>query len=137
MAVDVCFDRFALLVVKQRLRQGSLVGEDVLFGVTVPGAHNRAYKFFAFVRFEGDDGTDADFVRGGRIEIENRRAGNVAFELGSAGAEEFVVFARHFVFRIFAQVAEFACRLDCEFARGELVLDDVFEFFAARSETIL
>ena len=42
------------------------------------------------------------------------------------------MFARHFVFRVFAQVAEFAGGFDCELAGGQLVLDDVFEFFAAR-----
>lgn len=50
----------------------------------------------------------------------------------AAGGEDFVVFARHFVFGVFAQVAEFAGGFDGRLAGGQLVLDDVFELFAAR-----
>ena len=50
----------------------------------------------------------------------------------SCPRRDFVVLARHLVFGVFAQVAELARGFDCGLARGQLVLDDVLELFAAR-----
>ena len=112
--------------------QGGLVGEIILCRIAVPSSENRAGERLSLVGFEPYDGADTDFVRRRRIEIENIRRGNIALQLHAAGGEKLVVFARPLVVGVLAQVSKLAGGFDCKLARWQLVLDDIFEFFAAR-----